>query len=376
MTQFLSPGQPAPWFHAAALNGNPRYTFDTAAGRWQILLLLGSGRDEAGQAALRLLAENRELLDDRSACLFGVTVDPEDVSAGRVAQELPGIRWFLDYDRAVSTLFKAVRPGETDYQRHWLLLDPMQRVHRAATLSDGAEIFAELRRVLAARIEPPTAPVLVVTNILPPELCRQLIALYDEHGGFDSGFMREENGVTVRKVDHSHKRRSDYVIKDEALINRLKRQAYRNLFPMIERAFQFKVNRMERFIVGCYEAEQAGHFRPHRDNTTKGTAHRRFACTINLNAEDYDGGELRFPEFGRRTYRAPTGGAVIFSCSMLHEATPVTRGRRYAFLPFLYDDAAALIREQNLAHVAPEFQHYRSGLSSEGAEAASASAPG
>ena len=49
--------------------------------------------------------------------------------------------------------------------------------------------------------------------------------------------------------------------------------------------------------------------------------------TINLNADDYEGGDLRFPEFGPRTYRAPTGGAVVFSCSLLHEATPVTRGR-------------------------------------------------
>ena len=29
----------------------------------------------------------------------------------------------------------------------------------------------------------------------------------------------------------------------------------------------------------------------------------------------------------------------MFSCSLLHEATRVTRGRRYAFLPFLYDAA-------------------------------------
>ena len=86
-----------------------------------------------------------------------------------------------------------------------------------------------------------------------------------------------------------------------------------------------------------------GHFRPHRDNTTKGTAHRRFAVTINLNADEYEGGDLCFPEFGPRTYRAATGGAVVFSCSLLHEARPVTLGKRYAFLPFLYDDEAANI---------------------------------
>ena len=93
---------------------------------------------------------------------------------------------------------------------------------------------------------------------------------------------------------------------------------------------------MERYLVACYEAG-AGHFRPHRDNTTRGTAHRRFAVTINLNAEEYEGGELRFPEFGTETYRAPTGGAIVFASSLLHEVTLVTRGRRYVFLAFFVD---------------------------------------
>jgi predicted 2-oxoglutarate/Fe(II)-dependent dioxygenase YbiX len=125
----------------------------------------------------------------------------------------------------------------------------------------------------------------------------------------------------------------------------------RRLFPAIERAFQFQATRMERYMVACYEAS-AGHFKPHRDNTTKGTAHRKFAVTINLNSTEYEGGDLRFPEFGPRTYRAPTGGAIVFSCSLLHEATPVTSGRRYAFLPFLYDEEAARVREANSQYLA------------------------
>jgi hypothetical protein len=37
----------------------------------------------------------------------------------------------------------------------------------------------------------------------------------------------------------------------------------------------------------------------------------------------------------------------VFSCSLLHQVSAVTAGKRYAFLPFLYDDAAAKIREAN-----------------------------
>jgi predicted 2-oxoglutarate/Fe(II)-dependent dioxygenase YbiX len=57
------------------------------------------------------------------------------------------------------------------------------------------------------------------------------------------------------------------------------------------------------------------------------------------------------PEFGRRTYRAPVGGAMVFSCGALHQITPVTAGRRYAFLAFLYGEADAAVREANNARL-------------------------
>ena len=34
---------------------------------------------------------------------------------------------------------------------------------------------------------------------------------------------------------------------------------------------------------------------------------------------------------------------MVFSCALLHEATRVTAGRRYAFLPFFYDEAGAAV---------------------------------
>ena len=45
---------------------------------------------------------------------------------------------------------------------------------------------------------------------------------------------------------------------------------------------------------------------------------------------------------------------MVFSCSLLHEATPVTKGKRYAFLPFLYDEEARAIRDANLDKLAAQ----------------------
>ena len=55
-------------------------------------------------------------------------------------------------------------------------------------------------------------------------------------------------------------------------------------------------------------------------------------------------------EFSPEGLVAPPGGAVVFSCSLLHSVQPVTRGRRFAFLPFLYDEAAAALRAENLRY--------------------------
>jgi predicted 2-oxoglutarate/Fe(II)-dependent dioxygenase YbiX len=106
---------------------------------------------------------------------------------------------------------------------------------------------------------------------------------------------------------------------------------------MILRSYQCNVTQVEHHVVTRYDSADGGFFRRHRANTSKDTAHLRFAIAINLNAENYEGGDLWFPEFGDQTYRASTGGAVVFACSLLHEDLPVSRGVRYAYLPFLSD---------------------------------------
>lgn len=352
----LMAGDHAPWFRAAALSGSPNYQFDTVAGRHILMLFFGSARHEAARTALAIVGRERSLFDDSAACFFGVTVDPEDEAASRIAQQLPGIRFFLDFDRKVSGLYGAVEGDK--YRAHWLLLDPALRIVGRFALNEGEQAIAELRRRVAGDGAEGWAPVLIVPDVFEPGMCAALIRLYEEDGGEASGFMREVAGKTVLQVDPAHKQRRDAEIEDEALRRQLAARLKRRLAPAVERAFQFRPTRIERYIVACYESG-AGYFRPHRDNTTRGTAHRKFAVTINLNAGDYEGGDLRFPEYGRRTYRAPTGGAVVFSCSLLHEATPVTRGKRYAFLPFLYDEEGAKLREANNPHLGEGVGEYR-----------------
>jgi predicted 2-oxoglutarate/Fe(II)-dependent dioxygenase YbiX/peroxiredoxin len=350
-------GEPAPWFHAPALSGRPSYAFDSVAGRHSLLLFIGSASFEPSARALDVVRKHRRIFDDDLACFFGVTTDPQDAATGRIAQELPGVRYLLDYDGDVSRLYGAL--SGTRYHPHWLVVDPRLRVVARFPIEQGEQAVELLQSSIAHRFpEDAWAPVLVVPNIFEPKLCRELIALYLKHGGEPSGFMEEVKGKTTLVTNPAHKQRRDFELQDPRLREGIEGRITARLNPAVEHAFQFAPTRLERHLVSCYDAG-AGHFRPHRDNTTKGTAHRRFAVTINLNAGDYDGGDLRFPEFGMRTYRAPTGGAVVFSCSILHEATPVTRGTRYAFLPFLYDEAGARLREENNRFLAEDVGRYR-----------------
>lgn len=355
----LGIGEAAPWFRAPALHGSANYAFDTAGGRAVLLLFFGSAGQAAAREALAKMRARRALFDDLQGAFYGVSIDPGDVAEKRIRGQIPGIRFFLDYDRAVSGAFGAVADDGRGYRAHWLLLDANLRVAARFSLAEADAALEAFAALAAAPAAQDWAPVITVPDVLESELCGRLISLYEADGGEDSGFMRDEGGKTRLVLDSQHKVRRDHLIEEPALARQLNLRIVHRLLPMVQRAFSFQATRVERLLVGCYEAETGGHFRAHRDNTTKGTAHRRFAVTINLNAGEYEGGDLRFPEFGPRLYRAPTGGAVVFSCSLLHEAMPVTKGRRFAFLPFLYDEPGAQLRERNAGFLEGEGANYR-----------------
>jgi predicted 2-oxoglutarate/Fe(II)-dependent dioxygenase YbiX len=297
-----------------------------------------------------------------------VTLDPADEAQSRVQEQLPGVRFIWDFDGAVSRLYgsipkEAAQGSSVAARQFWMVLDPTLRVLAAVPFSDDAheQVFGFL-----AELPPPDrfvgfevfAPVLVLHSVFEADLCDKLIGLYEAHGGEESGFMRDVGGKTVLIQDPRHKKRRDFTIEDQPLIELLQRRILRRVNPEMKKAYSYSPTRMERYIVSCYAAEDQGHFRAHRDNTTKGTAHRRFAISINLN-DDFDGGELSFPEYGGRSYKAPRGGAVVFSGALLHAVSSVTRGRRYAFLPFVYDEEAAKIREANAKFLEGEAANYK-----------------
>lgn len=346
----LRPGQPAPWFTTGSPI-NPEFAFGSLGGYFILLLFLPEAAEARAEVLTKLRA-SREVRARKNIPAFAVARDAETIGT---AQNEPGLYWFFDPNGAVSRLYHALSADGVP-NPHWVLVDPSMRIYAVAGLEQTDRFLGVVTQLPAPDDHagvPLHAPVLIVPRVFEPDLCRRLIQFYDDHGGTPSGVMREVQGKTVPIMD-STKRRRDAMIEDETLQALVRHRMQSRLLPEIRKAFQFQVSRVERYMVACYDSEGGGYFKPHRDNTTAGTAHRRFACSINLNAEAHAGGDLRFPEFGARTYRPPTGGAVIFSCSLLHEATPVTQGRRYCFLPFFYDEAGAQVRAAYLSSVEAE----------------------
>lgn len=340
----LSPGQPAPWF-VAATPSNPEFAFDTAAGRYVLLLFLPL-EAEARVAALRALAAQQQLFDDVKASAFVILRDPAAVGGVR---DMPGLRWAFDGSGAITERYGP--------EPHWLLLDPTLRVIAAAPIGESDAMFQRLAALPAPGGHagvPLHAPVLIAPRIFEPELCQALIALHQADGGEFTGVMRDAGDSTVAVMDELKKRR-DIWVEDPELQAAIRARFERRLYPLIKLGLDFRVTHIERFLVSCYDAADGAVFHPHRDNTTQGTAHRRFACSLNLN-DDFAGGDLRFAEYGPATYRPPAGGAVVFACGLMHEALPVTSGRRYAFLPFFYDERGAQVLEAYRARTAEALQ--------------------
>jgi peroxiredoxin/predicted 2-oxoglutarate/Fe(II)-dependent dioxygenase YbiX len=361
----LTTGDPAPWFTLPSTS-NPNYHFDTVGGYRVILFFFGSTKVEAVNQAVQSFCQMQPALTAAQIPFFGISIDPDDRGLEALISSATFCKFLWDFEQTVSRQYGVCSSANAEtaageYSPTAFALDENLRILQVFPF-DGSTDYATQIFSYLSELPPPEpprlaarqAPVLFIPQVLPPEFCQSLIQLHQTSNPRDSGFMRDVNGKTVEILDPSFKKRRDINLADTPLLETMNQIVLRRIKPEIEKVFQFSITRFERHIVACYDAANQGFFNRHRDNTTKGTAHRRFAMTLNLNTGDYEGGCLRFPEYGTQLYRPNVGEAVIFSCSLLHEVTPVTQGERYALLSFFYGDEDALVRERNRRYLSAE----------------------
>ena len=227
----------------------------------------------------------------------------------------------------------------TDLRMRVIALDPNQRV--AATFDSRALLAAaesigaiadDVRADGGADVVLRTAmaPVLVLPRVFEPDFCTQLIRLWAKGDHQDSGVSSRYGNVNVSHL----KQTEDYTVVEPMLLKAISDRLAFRIGPELTKVFGYdREFTFDSHVVLSYSAEGKHFFGAHRDNGAPTTANRSFAVSLNLN-DDYDGGELAFPEYAGVRVCPPLGGAAVFSCSLLHVALPVTRGRRFVLTTF------------------------------------------
>jgi hypothetical protein len=247
-----------------------------------------------------------------------------------------GYELAFDADGAAFQLFN---PGSS---ARIVLIAPNR--HFAYLGSDPAAAIEAMARIAPSRRSVVMAahpPVLIVPDVFSRADCLKLINVFAMQGQVfvepGHNTLPPGNGDYKQKIpEYGRKDRVDHWIRQPETNAFIDDRLNRRLNPEIHRSFQYKITRREAYRIGSYMGERGGELHGHRDNTNELVAHRRFACSINLNTEQFEGGELRFPEFGNQLYRPETGAGIVFSSSLLHEPMHVTSGRRFVLLAFLY----------------------------------------
>jgi predicted 2-oxoglutarate/Fe(II)-dependent dioxygenase YbiX len=321
------------------------YSLDAQAGRPLILVLVG---DLPFQETVALL----DVLQKRSAAFSQFEVDIVFLVHAQVERTA--------YSQAESsptsdTSGISVVRCEAEVFKRWGLVANrpvavvLDRSGRVVGSTDGDDAEATVALLLAAVSalprEPPRevalpAPVLFVQSIFSESQCRELISHFENNPHIVGGMASvDANGATIHKVDETKKRRSDFVLQPtDRYYALVMERLIRVCLPEMKRAFHFDACHTDRILIARYD-ETGGYFRRHRDNAAPNVAFRQFALSVNLNA-DYEGGYLQFPESSPHRYRPNSGAGIIFSSSLLHEATAVTKGIRYVLLTFFHNAEA------------------------------------
>ena len=334
----LSPGDQLPFCVGVGLDHSFHST-NHQAGRAAVLVIGGRSSTPALEAIIASIALRCVAIVDAGAdaLLLLPFAASARLYAGK-ATASDGLRTLLCPD----PFFEACLRQADDFP-------PVVVIDRAGRIAGcwlgrdgGAEEVAEAALAcVVTRTGSSPAPVLFVPRLFEEGFCRRLIEAFEAAPTFDSLVSSSgPDGRLVNRVDHGRKHRRDWLLEaGDGFYDEVRALLFSRCAPAIDRAFQHEVAHLDRVLVARYD-EGAGHFSRHRDNVGAAVAFRQFALSVNLNEGEYEGGCLTFPEFDDRLYQPATGEGLVFSASLLHEATRVNSRCRYVLLTFLHDERA------------------------------------
>lgn len=338
-TVAIQAGDLAPASHGMGSDG-AFYSFEAQAGRPAVVILLGR---LAPPESVALLTAFQRRMHDLAAVEADVVAlvdmqSPRAMALGETAPAGPRIV-FSEPDVFVRWGFDSFGPAVVVIDRGLRVVAVIDPGDAAGAAEAALAAVAVLPREAPRDVILP-APVLHIPGVFTADFCRELIAHFEasphEVGGMAA---IDPQGHVIHKIDATKKHRNDFVLGPrDPYLGRALEGVIRAVLPEVKKAFHIDACHTDRLLIARYD-ETGGYFRRHRDNAAPSVAFRQFALSVNLNS-DYEGGSVLFPEYNSHRYKPGAGAGVVFSCSLLHEASPVTKGRRYVLLTFLHNAEA------------------------------------
>jgi hypothetical protein len=299
----LQPGDRMPNFILPDTTGGLRHFYETLSGRATVLLLPANTARQDQWDEIKGFAAAWPELAAQGIDLTVVSNDGID-SLAMVSKTIPEAAWFADVNGLVNMkLRNAARFDLAGIV--CLLLDADQRVIALRGHEPGHAEWALATYRAQPRVEPATltamAPVLLLPAVLDHALCAELAGQLGDAGA------------------------AGPVLLDDALAARTMRLLLRRVGPEIDRAFSFDDFIVEPLRLRRDQADTTERERLRIEPDGKG---RGFVLLLDLGAEDYEGGEILFPEYGPHRYRPGTGGVAVYADTLLRELRPLTKGRR------------------------------------------------
>ena len=354
------------WNLVGPLNENINISMPPIAGRFSILIVYHS-KNSVLQSVFLKISDKRSLLDSLGVKLFSVTTTNQQ----KTSNLLPGLRAAPNLKTiGLGTVPEAQKAGAmtlidgggsvldqvgaSKSSCTLITLEPNQHIlniqgfeqscndeHVEALINALVNMIENYKNDLEETLPSAHPPVLLLPNVFNQQDCLHLMNIFETRGRdfVEPGHMQLGNRKTdckMRIPDQGRQDRVDHWVVEADTQNFISDRLQKRLFPEIKRAFNYEITRHERYRIARYEGVRGGEKVGHRDNNEASVAHRRFAVTINLNSECYEGAELKFPEFSPKLYKPKTGSAIVFSCSLLHEVVEMRKGSRFALLGFLF----------------------------------------
>mgnify|MGYP003953369111 CR=1 FL=1 len=340
----LAIGDYLPYFSLRSQEGKAR-RIELYAGKKVAIFLLSPDVDTMREVLETRLAKKALLETLDMHCVFIVWGEPDVVATCHEASRAT-LSFWADCDGAVHRLL-----GREEVQGPpvCILTDENLKIaHRIEAFSPAEDLQPMLDFAAEEMQRPPPAvarmhaPVMIIPDALSPKMCERVRAYWRDGrqyaGNLDTGKGKRVN--TKRKI------RTDADVTDRDMLRDLDRALGKSVFPEIKKVGSFTVSHREYYKIGCYAAEDKGHYLQHRDTSALALANRRYSLSVAL-SDSYQGGGLVFPEYCDDFYRLPAGSALVFPSTLFHRIEPVTYGQRHVLVTFLYGEEEAAFRSDH-----------------------------